>query len=186
MYCRRPINPRVIISSTGLSTFFDFQVFKQDKANNYIEKPHYQCKHALRSSSCLYIPRDFAKNGTTFLTGRGVYQTHCGCNTWNSSDFMWQAGVVLVFNEGDCPSSTEETPHSSRGWLLSPMRSNFLIHPDPHREHEFERRDDLDTTRSPSGGRDNTGYTARCSVHEAVSFKYSVDFMLAQVELYTD
>eukprot|EP00798_Chlamydomonas_sp_ICE-L_P023399 gene23399-biopygen13667 len=75
--------------------------------------------------------------------GEGVRVCGSSCDTGNSSDFMWQAGVVLVFNEGDCPKFDGGDTAFVKRMVVVPMRSNFLIHPDPHGEHEFERRDDL-------------------------------------------
>eukprot|EP00798_Chlamydomonas_sp_ICE-L_P000207 gene207-biopygen2182 len=35
--------------------------------------------------------------------GEGVRVGGRSCGTGNSFDFLWQAGIVMVFNEGDCP-----------------------------------------------------------------------------------
>eukprot|EP00798_Chlamydomonas_sp_ICE-L_P032619 gene32619-biopygen11991 len=73
--------------------------------------------------------------------GEGVRIKGRSCGTGNSSDFMWQAGVVLVFNEGDCPKFDGGDSAFVKRMVVVPMRSNFVLHPE--REHEFERRDDL-------------------------------------------
>eukprot|EP00798_Chlamydomonas_sp_ICE-L_P008428 gene8428-biopygen3767 len=75
--------------------------------------------------------------------GEGVRVCVRSCGTGNSFDFMWQAGVVMIFNEGDCPKFDGGDSAFVKRMIIVPMRSNFLIHPDPQREHEFERRDDL-------------------------------------------
>eukprot|EP00798_Chlamydomonas_sp_ICE-L_P015404 gene15404-biopygen24450 len=75
--------------------------------------------------------------------GEGVRVCGRSCGTGNSFDFMWQAGVVMIFNEGDCPKFDGGDNAFVKRMVIVPMRSNFLIHPDPQREHEFERRDDL-------------------------------------------
>eukprot|EP00798_Chlamydomonas_sp_ICE-L_P008366 gene8366-biopygen4855 len=75
--------------------------------------------------------------------GEGVRVCGRSCGTGNSFDFMWQAGVVMIFNEGDCPKFDGGDNAFVKRMIIVPMRSNFLIHPDPQREHEFERRDDL-------------------------------------------
>ena len=54
--------------------------------------------------------------------------------TGNHFQFMWQAGLVLIFNEGDCPRfDPGDTPFMKR-MLVAPMRSNFVTYP----ENEFE------------------------------------------------
>jgi len=73
--------------------------------------------------------------------GEGVRIEGRSCGTGNSSDFMWQAGVVIVFNEGDCPKFDGGDSVFVKRMVVVPMRSNFVLHPE--REHEFERRDDL-------------------------------------------
>eukprot|EP00798_Chlamydomonas_sp_ICE-L_P016971 gene16971-biopygen25889 len=75
--------------------------------------------------------------------GEGVRVCGRSCGTGNSFDFIWQAGVVMIFNEGDCPKFDGGDNAFVKRMVVVPMRSNFLIHPDPQREHEFERRDDL-------------------------------------------
>jgi phage/plasmid-associated DNA primase len=75
--------------------------------------------------------------------GEGVRVCGRSCGTGNSFDFMWQAGVVMIFNEGDCPKFDGGDNAFVKRMVVVPMRSNFMIHPDPQREHEFERRDDL-------------------------------------------
>eukprot|EP00798_Chlamydomonas_sp_ICE-L_P010893 gene10893-biopygen10959 len=56
---------------------------------------------------------------------------------------MKGAGVVLVFNEGKCPRFNVRDSAFLKRMVVVPMRSNFVLHPHPEREHEFERRDDL-------------------------------------------
>eukprot|EP00798_Chlamydomonas_sp_ICE-L_P009332 gene9332-biopygen9237 len=73
--------------------------------------------------------------------GEGVRIDGRSCGTGNSSYFMWQAGVVLVFNEGDCPKFGGGDSAFVKRMVVVPMRSNFVLHPE--REHEFERRDNL-------------------------------------------
>eukprot|EP00798_Chlamydomonas_sp_ICE-L_P012655 gene12655-biopygen10580 len=73
--------------------------------------------------------------------GEGVRVGGRSCGTGNSFDFLWQAGVVLVFNEGDCPKFDGGDSAFVKRMVVVPMRSNFVLHPE--REHEFERRDDL-------------------------------------------
>ena len=77
------------------------------------------------------------------MGGEGVRVCGRSCGTGNSFDFMWQAGVVMIFNEGDCPKFDGGDNAFVKRMVVVPMRSNFLIHPDPQREHEFELRDDL-------------------------------------------
>eukprot|EP00798_Chlamydomonas_sp_ICE-L_P028135 gene28135-biopygen32088 len=73
--------------------------------------------------------------------GEGVRVGGRSCGTGNSFDFLWQAGIVLVFNEGDCPKFDVGDSAFVKRMVVVPMRSNFVLHPE--REHEFERRDDL-------------------------------------------
>eukprot|EP00798_Chlamydomonas_sp_ICE-L_P001085 gene1085-biopygen2458 len=75
--------------------------------------------------------------------GEGVRVCGRSCGAGNTFNFMWQAGVVMIFNKGDCPKFDGGDNAFVKRMVVVPMRSNFLIHPDPHREHEFERRDDL-------------------------------------------
>eukprot|EP00798_Chlamydomonas_sp_ICE-L_P008374 gene8374-biopygen4867 len=73
--------------------------------------------------------------------GEGVRVGGRSCGTGNSFDFLWQAGIVLVFNEGDCPKFDGGDSAFVKRMVVVQMRSNFVLH--PKREHEFERRDDL-------------------------------------------
>eukprot|EP00798_Chlamydomonas_sp_ICE-L_P002857 gene2857-biopygen3625 len=74
--------------------------------------------------------------------GEGVRVCGSSCDTGNSFDFLWQAGIVLVFNEGDCPKFDGGDTAFVKRMVVVPMRSNFVLHPE--REHEFERRDNLE------------------------------------------
>eukprot|EP00798_Chlamydomonas_sp_ICE-L_P024389 gene24389-biopygen18867 len=76
--------------------------------------------------------------------GEGVRVCGSSCDTGNSFDFLWQAGIVIVFNEGDCPKFDGGDTAFVKRMVVVPMRSNFVLHPDPQREHEFERRDNLE------------------------------------------
>jgi len=73
--------------------------------------------------------------------GEGVRVCGSSCDTGNSFDFLWQAGIVMVFNEGDCPKFDGGDSAFVKRMVVVPMRSNFVLHPE--RKHEFERRDDL-------------------------------------------
>eukprot|EP00798_Chlamydomonas_sp_ICE-L_P025088 gene25088-biopygen19541 len=73
--------------------------------------------------------------------GEGVRVGGRSCGTGNSFDFLWQAGIVLVFNEDDCPKFDGGDSAFVKRMVVVPMRSNFVLHPE--REHEFERRGDL-------------------------------------------
>eukprot|EP00798_Chlamydomonas_sp_ICE-L_P032093 gene32093-biopygen9567 len=73
--------------------------------------------------------------------GEGVRVCGRSCDTGNSFDFLWHAGIVLVFNEGDCPKFDRGDSAFVKRMVVVPMRSNFVLHPE--REHKFERRDDL-------------------------------------------
>eukprot|EP00798_Chlamydomonas_sp_ICE-L_P002527 gene2527-biopygen3551 len=75
--------------------------------------------------------------------GEGVRVCGRSCGTGNSFEFMWQAEVVMIFNEGDCPKFDGGDNAFVKRMVVVPMRSNFVIHADPESKNEFERRDDL-------------------------------------------
>eukprot|EP00798_Chlamydomonas_sp_ICE-L_P002526 gene2526-biopygen3549 len=75
--------------------------------------------------------------------GEGVRVCGRSCGTGNSFEFMWQAEVVMIFNEGDCPKFDGGDNAVVKRMVVVPMRSNFVIHADPESKNEFERRDDL-------------------------------------------
>jgi len=72
--------------------------------------------------------------------GEGVCIEGRSCGSADSFEFIWQAGVVMVFNEGDCPKFDGGDNAFVKRMIVVPMRSNFVQQPDPEHENEFERR----------------------------------------------
>eukprot|EP00798_Chlamydomonas_sp_ICE-L_P002928 gene2928-biopygen14861 len=82
-----------------------------------------------------------SSNGTKFMT-KGSFARSRDDHDEGLKP-MKGAGIVLVFNEGDCPKFVGGDSAFVKRMVVVPMRSNFVLHPDPQPEHEFERRDDL-------------------------------------------
>ena len=58
--------------------------------------------------------------------GPGVTVTGRRCGSSETFVFVWQAGVVLVFNEGDCPKFDSGDSAFMNRMIVVPMRSKFV------------------------------------------------------------
>jgi hypothetical protein len=58
--------------------------------------------------------------------GQDVEMEGRRCGSSEQFDFVWQAGIVLVFNEGDCPKfDASDAPFTAR-MVVVPMRAKFM------------------------------------------------------------
>jgi len=58
-------------------------------------------------------------------------------------DFVWQAGIVLIFNEGDCPKFDGGDAAFIKRMIIAPFRSSFVYRLTPGAENEFVVLDDI-------------------------------------------
>ena len=75
--------------------------------------------------------------------GEGVRIEGRSCDTGNSSDFMWQAGVVLVFNEGDCPKFDGLPTYVPQFMHHLNLRYYYLLYKNVGRLKNFESFDKI-------------------------------------------
>ncbi|KAG1654638.1 hypothetical protein FOA52_009194 [Chlamydomonas sp. UWO 241] len=75
--------------------------------------------------------------------GEGVAITGRSFGSGDMFEFVWQAGLVLVFNERDCPKFDGGDAVFIRRMIVAPFRSKFVHSLTPGAEHEFVARDDI-------------------------------------------
>ena len=75
--------------------------------------------------------------------GEGIAITGRSFGSGDMFEFVWQAGLVLVFNEGDCPKFDGGDAAFIGRMIVAPFRSKFVHSLTPGAEHEFFARDDI-------------------------------------------
>ena len=74
--------------------------------------------------------------------GAGVQMGGRGFGTKDMFQFLWQAGFVLIFNEGDCPKYDHADTAFIGRLLFAPMRARFdkdvPMHPEPEEPWTYE------------------------------------------------
>ena len=61
-----------------------------------------------------------------YAGGAGVAVEGRRCGSGEHFKYVWQAGIVLVFNEGDCPKFDASDSALAERMLVAPMRSKFV------------------------------------------------------------